>query len=83
VEAGVCCDPIGLFVLFADGAVDGFGGAEAVDGACCGEREQRDLLRDWDTDGTDRVYSGEPVLHRGVCREYPVVGEGGGQFLVS
>jgi hypothetical protein len=76
VEDGVSCDSVRLFVVFAYGVIDGFGGSEAMDGAGCGEREQRDCLRDRDADGTAWVHSGEPVLHRGICGEYPIVGEG-------
>jgi hypothetical protein len=46
-----------------------------VDGARCSEREQRDCLRDRDADGAAWVYSGESVLHRGVCGKYPFVGQ--------
>jgi hypothetical protein len=70
VEAGVCCDPVRLFVLFAYSAFDGFGGPEAVDWAGCGEREQRDRLRYRAADGAAWVCSGEPVLHRSVCVQY-------------
>jgi hypothetical protein len=76
-EAGYCCDPIRLFVLLSYGAVDGFGGAEAMARARCGEREQRDCLLDRDADGTAWVHSGESVLYWGLYGEYPIVGEGG------
>src|SRR5579863_4668319 len=70
-KAGCRCDPVRLLVLFAYSVVDGFGGAEAVDGPRGGEREQRNCLRHRYTDGTAWVYSGEPVLYWGVCGQYP------------
>jgi hypothetical protein len=81
-EAGVSCDPVRLFVLFAYSVVDGFGGSQAVDRARCGEREQHYRLRDRHADRAAGVYSGESVLYRGVCSQYPVVGEGGGELVV-
>ena len=82
-KAGYHCVPVRLFVLFAHGAVHGSGGSEAVDRARCGECEQCDRLRHRDADGAAWVYSGELVLYRRVCGEYPVVGEGGREFLVQ
>jgi hypothetical protein len=38
-KAGCCCDPVRLFVVFAYGFIDGFGGAEALGRSRCGERE--------------------------------------------
>ena len=81
-KAGCCRVPVRLFVLFAYGDVNGFGGSQAVDRTCCGEREQRYRLRDRDADGSAWVYSGESVLYRCVCGQYSFVGEDGRQFAV-
>jgi hypothetical protein len=74
--------PVRLFVLFAYGVVDGFGGSQAVDRARCGEREQHYLLRHRHADGTAWVYSGQSVLYRGVRGQYSFVGEDGDEFVV-
>ena len=63
-KAGCCRVPVRLFVLFTYGVIDGPGGAEAVDRAGCGEREQRYRLRDRHADRAAGVCSGQPVLYR-------------------
>lgn len=82
-RAGCRCVSAGLFVLLPDGAVDGSGGAQAVERSVGRGSEQRDPVRDWGADGAVWVHSGKSVLHRGLSGEPAVVDARGTQRIAG
>ena len=73
----------GLLVLWSDGVVDDSGGPQVVERFGCGRRQQRTSVCDWHADGAVWVHTGEPVLHRSLRAECPVVDAGSPQKVRS